>query len=486
MKFVGGGHCGSLLRAFDWSASPLGTPELWPVELKTLVNVMLGSLQPMLIVWGPQQITLYNDAYAMMCGQRHPAAFGHPFRELWFDIWDQVEPIISAAYAGHGTSMDDIEFTMHRNGYPEETHFSFSYTPVRDPWGTVLGMFCACAEITSEVISRREQKTQHERFRQVFELSPGGIATLAGPNHVFEFANEDYHAIVGPGRDIIGKPVAEALSEVVGQGFVDILDGVYRTGEAFVARGISIELNRGLSGEKQSRMFDLAYQAMREPSGMITGILVQAQDVTTRMEEEHHRELLSHELGHRLKNQLAMVQAIASQTLRTAKDIPSARRTLMDRIAVLSAAHDTVIQGGLGSSKVHKLVDQMLAVYDDPASPRFHVTGSNLRIGSRPSLSLSLILHELATNAVKYGALSVPEGKVAIEWKVSKADNRVEIRWTESGGPPVTIPDAEGSGSRLVRAGLAGAKDTRVEIDYEASGLRCLVSAGLDDFQQEH
>ena len=174
----------------EWQSSPLGATEDWPVELQTLVNVMLGSLQPMLIVWGPEQTTLYNDGYAAMCGNRHPAAFGRPYRDLWFDIWDKVDPIISAAYAGQGTSMADIEFIMNRKGYAEETHFAFSYTPVRDPWGTVLGMFCACSEITGEVIMRREQRTQEERFRQVFELSPGGIATLVGPQHIFEYANE--------------------------------------------------------------------------------------------------------------------------------------------------------------------------------------------------------------------------------------------------------------------------------------------------------
>lgn len=471
----------------DWTSCPLGPPTGWPVELQTLVNVMLGSLQPMLIVWGPEQTTLYNDGYAAMCGDRHPAAFGHSFKDLWFDIWDQVEPIISAAYAGQGTSMDDIEFVMHRKGYPEETHFSFSYTPVRDPWGTVLGMFCACAEITNEVIMRREQKTQQERLLQVFELSPGGIATLVGPDHVFEFANEEYYSMIGADRKIIGKPVAEAVSEVVRQGYIDILDSVYRTGEPFVARGLAIELNRGPAGQKQTRTLDLTYQAMRGSSGAVIGIFVQAQDVTERVAEEKHRELISHELGHRLKNQLAMVQAIASQTLRTASDIPSARRTLSERITVLSNAHDTVIQGGLGSSTVHKLVKQMLAVHDDPVAPRFETDGPDVKIGSRPSLSLSLILHELATNAVKHGALSVTDGFVRIKWGVIGADSqKFELVWSEHRGPPVKVPETLGSGSRLVKAGIAGAADSVVDIVYDPAGVRCIVSADLISFQQEH
>lgn len=487
LNFIGGGECGNLFRDFAWDKSPLGLPDAWPVELQTLVNVMLGSLQPMLLVWGPEQTTLYNDGYAVMCGNRHPAAFGRPFRTLWYDIWDGVEPIISAAYAGQGTSMDDIEFIMHRKGYPEETHFSFSYTPVRDRDGVVLGMFCACSEITSEIKLRREEKNQQEKLLQIFEMSPAGIATLSGANHVFEFANEEYYSMIGVGRDIIGKPVAEAVSEVVRQGFIDLLDNVYRTGNPFSARAVPVELNRGPSGEQQKRMIDLVYQAMRSSNGETIGILVQAQDVTERLAEQKHRELISHELGHRLKNQLAMVQAIASQTLRTAKDVLSARRTLSDRIAVLSAAHDTVIQGGLGTSEVHKLVNQMLEVHDDPMASRFTVTGPKLRVGSRPSLSLSLILHELATNAVKYGALSVPEGRVDIRWNVvTEHPERFELVWTETGGPIVSAPEREGSGSRLIKAGLAGANDSRVDIVYDANGVCCHISAELVSFQQEH
>lgn len=479
--------CGKLFRSLDWSATPLGPPDDWSVELKTLTNVMLGSLQPMLIVWGPSQTTLYNDGYAAMCGQRHPAAFGKPFQSLWHDIWDQVEPIISAAYAGEGTAMDDIEFTMHRNGYPEETHFAFSYTPVRDPWGTVLGMFCACTEITAQVALRKAEKSQRDRMMQVFENNPGFICMLVGPTHVFEYANEEYYSTIGVGRDIIGKPVAEAISEVVRQGFVGILDTVFRTGEPFVAKDLPVELNRGPEGEKQSRLLDLVYQPMTDDRGAISGILVQGRDVTELRAEQDRQALLSHELGHRLKNQLAMVQAIASQTLRNAPDIASARRSLSERIGVLSDAHDTILEGGRGSSTVRHLVAQMTSLHDELANPRFRTSGPNLKIGSRPSLSLSLILHELATNAMKYGSLSVPGGVVDLKWRIAgEQRDRFELTWTEKGGPKIVAPDTTGSGSRLISAGLNGTIDSMVEFDYATDGLRCTVGCDLESFQKEH
>ncbi|WP_158001966.1 sensor histidine kinase [Pseudorhizobium pelagicum] len=479
--------CGRLFRNHDWSATPLGAVETWPVELRTLTSVMMGSLQPMLLVWGPSQTTIYNDGYAAMCGSRHPAAFAGTFRSLWHDIWDQVEPIIDAAFEGRGTAMDDIEFIMHRNGYPEEAHFAFSYTPVRDPWGAVLGMFCACNEITSQVAARRAERTQRERFRQVFELSPGGIAMLMGSNHVFDYANEEYHSIIGRGREIIGKPVADALSEVVRQGIINLLDDVYRSGEPLVAKDRRIDLNRGPDGEKQSRRIDFVYQPMKDDAGNVAGILVQARDVTELRADEERRDLLSHELGHRLKNQLAMVQAIASQTLRSAPDLVTARRRLSERIGVLSDAHDVILEGGRGASTVLQLVQQMTAVHDDPSNPRIRIAGPNLKIGSRPSLSLSLILHELATNAMKYGALSSAEGTVKLQWRVGgETGDRFELTWAEAGGPRVDPSASPGSGTRLITAGLNGTLDGRVELVYHESGLLCRVTCDLETFQKEH
>ncbi|TCZ52743.1 PAS domain-containing sensor histidine kinase [Roseicella aquatilis] len=179
---AGGGALGGLIRAHDWSATPLGPPGTWPQALKTLVAVMLGSRQPMFITWGPERIMLYNDGYAPILGARHPGALGAPFPAVWFDIQADVAPILDRAYAGEGTHMDDITLVMTRNGYPEETHFSFSYTPVRDETGAVAGMFCACAETTGRVLVERRQ-----HFRLVLEER---LRDLADPREVMAAAAE--------------------------------------------------------------------------------------------------------------------------------------------------------------------------------------------------------------------------------------------------------------------------------------------------------
>ncbi|MFC7475201.1 HWE histidine kinase domain-containing protein [Dankookia sp. GCM10030260] len=173
---AGGGGMGAQFRTHDWSGTPLGPPGAWPPALKTLVAVLLGARQPMFVAWGPERTMLYNDGYATVLGARHPAALGRPFREVWFDILDDIGPILERAFAGEGTHMDDIALTMTRHGYLEKTYFSFSYTPVRDESGAVAGMFCACREITGRVMAGRAQE-----FRLALEAR---LRDLAEPREV--------------------------------------------------------------------------------------------------------------------------------------------------------------------------------------------------------------------------------------------------------------------------------------------------------------
>ncbi|WP_435170891.1 PAS domain-containing protein [Falsirhodobacter sp. 1013] len=480
----GGGECGRLLRALDWENNPLGPPSEWPQELITVMGIAMASAQPVLIVWGPEQITLYNDGYAQMCGNRHPAALGRPFRELWFDIWNQVEPIITAAYRGTSTSMDDIEFTMHRKGYPEETHFAFSYNPVRDRAGKVVGMFCPCTEITAAVALRDAQRVERSGFLQVIEVALGAVALLSGPDHVFRYVNEDYQALIGK-REIVGLSVRDALPEVIDQGFLDLLDRVYRSGEPHVGRNVKIDLQRRADKPVETRLLDFLYHPVRDDDGSVTGIFVQALDVTEQVEAQHQQVLLSRELGHRMKNQLALVQAIVNQTLRSAPDLPSAMTSVSARLRVLATAHDRLIEGRASAAAISDIVRDALALYDQA---RMRAKGPEVIVAGPAALSLSLMLHELATNAVKYGALSETSGVVRVTWeteKRSEGGSRFVLCWTEEGGPAVSEPSHTGSGTRLIKAGLAGGRDGEVQVMYAPAGLRCRIAAELSSLQSE-
>jgi PAS domain S-box-containing protein len=268
-----------LMRGYDWSASPLGVPECWPQPLKTLTSVMLTANQPMFVAWGAERTLLYNDAYSQILGNKHPLALGRDFLEVWSEIRADLTPIVQKAYAGEPVHMDDIELWMERKGHAEETHFAFSYTPVRDEAGMVAGFFCPCVEITDQVLADRRRGADAERQRRLFEQAPGFITILAGPEHVFEFANAAYRRLFGD-RDFVGKTVREAFPELSGQDFFQLLDRVYASGERFVADHIPIRLELSPGNSSDERFLNFIYEPVVDEGGRVTGIFVEGYDVT--------------------------------------------------------------------------------------------------------------------------------------------------------------------------------------------------------------
>jgi signal transduction histidine kinase/CheY-like chemotaxis protein len=152
---VGGGSVGALMRAHDWSRSPLGPPDSWPNSLRTVVDLMLQSQFPMFVAWGDALGFLYNDPYAEILGTKHPRALGSRFHDIWAEIWTDISPLIDAALSGKSTYSEDLPLVMNRKGYDEHTWFTFSYSPIRDDDGRIAGMFCAVHETTRRVLAER-------------------------------------------------------------------------------------------------------------------------------------------------------------------------------------------------------------------------------------------------------------------------------------------------------------------------------------------
>lgn len=161
----GGGEAGEIIRTYDWASTPLGPMNEWPSALCTLVEVMLGSSQPMFVNWGENRTLFYNDAYSGILAAKHPAAMGRDYLEVWHEIREDLLPIVEQAYRGEPVRMDDIELWMERKGFREETHFSFSYTPVRGDNGEIAGFFCACQEITGQIMADRRLRESEAAAR---------------------------------------------------------------------------------------------------------------------------------------------------------------------------------------------------------------------------------------------------------------------------------------------------------------------------------
>jgi PAS domain S-box-containing protein len=227
-------------------------------------------------------------------------------------------------------------------------------------------------------------------------------------------------------------------------------------------------------------VFDRGYM-VRDAAGRPVRMIGAMLDITSRKRAEQELEVVHHELGHRLKNVLTMVQAIASHTLRSAPSMDVAREALAARLVALGKAQDLLISRSSEEAEITALVHGVLEAHRASEPERLRIRGPRVRLSPQAALSLALILHELATNAVKYGALSNEHGYVDLVWTVTQDTPAcLALRWSEHGGPTVVEPKRKGFGSRLITRGLAGDIGGDVTLSYDLTGVVCTITAPLD------
>ena len=496
--FVGDSEMARLMRAHDWANTSLGPPEHWPNALKVALRLLLTSRFEMWLGWGPDINFFYNDAYRPTLGIKHPRSLGMPTRELWAEIWDDIKGRLQTVYErGEATWDRALPLILHRNGYPEETYHTFSYSPLLGDDGQVQGVFCAVSEETERVISERRlaslrelasalsavggrdevlaavgaelgrnrkdlpfslayvfdaegqarlaaaaglgpgdalapehpqgedgpwplaqiwdggpqalvdlagvqglptgdwdlppaqaavvpligqgserplgalvvglnpyrpedgaylpflkliagqiasrlasaevyeaerlraaalaeavklrqeaadalarvnarlasevelRTAERDRMHDLFRQAPSFMAIVSGRDHVFELVNDSYMQLVGH-RDLIGRSVREALPEVDGQGYFELLDGVLTAGEPFVGRGMKVQIQRAPDAPLEERFVNLIYQPIREADGTCSGIFVNGFDVTHQKRAEDQLQRLNETLEQRV------------------------------------------------------------------------------------------------------------------------------------------------------------------------------------------
>ena len=325
--------------------------------------------------------------------------------------------------------------------------------------------------------TNRELETERNRLLDMFMQAPGFVAVLSGPDHIFQMHNPAYAQLIGH-RDIAGKPVRDALPEVVGQAYVNLLDSVYATGEPHEGRASRVELQRSPDAPLETRWLDFIYQPIRDDAGVVIGIFVQGHDVTETVVAAERQKLMIDELNHRVKNTLATVQSIAMQTARSHTDPRTFAESFQARLLALSHTHDLLTRSHWEGADLRAILEHETEAH---GAHRISLNGPPVALDPSAALSLGMIFHELATNAAKYGALSAPEGRVLVDWAVADLTRpTLHLSWRELDGPPASPPARRGFGSRLiernVRHDLAGA----VELDYADTGFSAEFSVPLD------
>lgn len=294
---IGGGEVGALMRAHDWTASPLGSPEAWPQSLRSVVGLLLGSKFPMFVAWGPELGFLYNDRYAEILGAKHPASLGARFHDIWAEIWSDIVPLIEAAIAGEASYREDLPLLMNRRGFDEQTWFTFSYSPVRDESGSVAGMFCAVQETTGRVLADQALRELNETLerrvadalaeRKVFaDLVEGTDAFVQVADLNFRWlainkaAAEEFERIFGP-RPRVGDSMLELLADLPEhRAAVEAIWGRALAGEEFTDIAEFGDPGRG------RRFYQMKFNTLRDPAGRPAGAYQFVVDVTDRLRDE--------------------------------------------------------------------------------------------------------------------------------------------------------------------------------------------------------
>jgi len=439
---------------------PLGHPAGWPQALRTVVALMLNSKFPMFVAWGGELGFLYNDSYISILGDKHPTSLGKRFHDVWAEIWHDIHPLIVRALRGEASYMDRLPLRMRRHGYDEDTWFRFSYSPVRDEDGTVAGMFCACVEMTGEVLAQRYREEENERLVTLFEQAPGIIAVLRGPDHVFEITNRSYLQLVGH-RALVGKAVRDALPEVQGQGFFELLDHVYRTGQPFVGHAVPLRVQRDPNAPLEERFIDFVSQPIHDQHGKVSGIFVEGSDVTARKRIEDELRAANRQkdqflamLAHELRNPLAPITTAAQLLQRGQMDAPGIQRA--SDIIARQAQHMTslvndlldvsrVTRGLVTISKealemreiVHEAVEQVRPLIDARGHAlQCEIAASPLRVeGDRTRLIQ--VVSNILNNAAKYTAAG---GSLVLSARIESGLVRVAVRDNGQGIDPPILP----------------------------------------------
>lgn len=494
------------IREHDWTRHPFGPPENWPQSLRSALSICLHSAFPTAIYWGPELRLLYNDAWSSIPGPRHPAALGAPAHQVWSDIWHVIEPQFARLLeTGDGFFAENQMLPMQRYGAVEETYWNYSFTAIRGEAGEIAGIFNSGNETTDTVLSQRRmglivelgqalrdsidsaaaRSTAMSMLGQHLDTDRAGFCEVAPDGEVVTITDEWVSGHVQPMDALVqlshyGSHIGATLlaGRVLRVEDVEASPELQEPATREALARIGLRSFVVVPQMDEGRFVAAIYLHCRSPRRWSDHDVVTVQQVLdwtwnwVQRERASEREaLLAREIDHRAKNAIAVVQGVIRLTSgETAGDF---REKVEARIAALARAHSLLAAGRWAAVDFRTLLHEELAPFAAGREESVATAGPAVELPPELAQTVALVLHELTTNAVKYGALSTPEGELRVSWCLDE-DRSLSLSWSESQPAMPTRANGKGTGfgsgllSKVVEQQLRG----RIERSWSDTGVR--------------
>jgi PAS domain S-box-containing protein len=379
-----------------------------------------------------------------------------------------------------GKSVRDVERIVERSD-GSSLIVSVNIDPLYDAKGNLVGVVNCFLDITERKRmdnalerSRLHALEQEQRFAATYEHAAIGISEIA-PDGRFLRVNEAICAITGFSREHL---LANTLFTHTHPDDADPDRQAFRKQVSGELNFYSVE-KRFIRRDGRVIWISVRSSPVRDADDRLLYVVRVVQDITERKAAEQRQRLLMDELNHRVKNTLATVQSLATQTARGATTPAAFRERFEGRLIALSKAHDQLTMHHWENADLRELLSGSLAPHTGTAPDRVVLRGEDVLLRPRAVLTLAMAVHELTTNAAKYGALSVPGGRVEVQWRPVRSENGqscLQIEWIEQGGPNVVEPEQHGFGTKLIEGSIAAELAGKTRLTFQPQGLRCEIT----------
>jgi PAS domain S-box-containing protein len=468
--------------------------QAWPAALNWFFGYGVGLLvvAPLLIVWWPQRrATPYHINYfhfAICMGLTATAAaylflspsqvFLRPWHLFPFLVWAAVAfQVRGAASALAVISIFAVSGAIQGTGPLASADLTVQVSTLLTQ--QFVGMIGATILLLAAAVDERRDVEAAARLAAIVQSAPEAMVSYDANGRISTWNRGAELLFDYPEAEVLGRGGELLLPPEKPEG----LAGIF--GLAIHAGGpIHIETVRV---SRSGKRVDVAVSAspMFDPAGRFIGVAAVMRDISARKKVEAQQRLLIGELNHRVKNTLAVIQGLAQQTFKAVVGADEAKAAFEGRLLALASAHDVLTERSWENASFRKIVEASLRPFTATGGGQILVAGDDFMVRPQAALSFAMVLHELATNAVKYGALRSSAGRVEIVW--STEDNRFDFLWAELNAQPLAVPRSRGFGSRLIERTLRSEISGEITMDYTPTGLSFRVSApnfrAYDDFQ---